>query len=56
MSQRKAVLTVYRALLRQARQVPVEGSLIIRNPVDTQAFQKAPYSWAQPADGELQGQ
>ncbi len=55
MSHKRAALTVYRALLRQARQVPQGASLIIRNPVDIEAFQRNPYSWAQPADGAPRG-
>ncbi|KAK9844940.1 hypothetical protein WJX74_008921 [Apatococcus lobatus] len=50
MFKKKAFLTIYRGLLRLSRQVGPEDTLIIRKPVDTEAFRRAPYSWSETAD------
>ena len=51
MSQNRAVLTVYRGLLRQARLLSEEERLVVRHPVDPEAFRRTNHSWAKPADG-----
>ena len=53
MFKKRAFLTIYRGLLRQARQIQPDDSLIIRKPVDTESYRRAPYSWAETADGAL---
>ncbi|KAK9862532.1 hypothetical protein WJX84_008681 [Apatococcus fuscideae] len=50
MSQNRAVLTVYRGLLRQARLLSEEERLVVRHPVDPEAFRRTNHSWAKPAD------
>lgn len=51
MIKKKTFLTIYRGLLRQASQIRPDDSLVIRQPVDTEAYRRAPYSWAETADG-----